>query len=165
VLERSEDAGNPVVLFLHGGPGTSQLTSNRRDTRGLEKYFTVVNWDQRGARKSYCAIRDPDRMNISQFVDDTRELTVYLLEKFHQDRLVLVWHSWGTVIGALAVSGYPELYSCYIGDRPDRQDGGRRGSVLSVDSGSGQETWQSTSCRCARRMGSPRTRVTGRRRR
>jgi pimeloyl-ACP methyl ester carboxylesterase len=115
ILERSENAGNPVVLFLHGGPGTSQLTSNRRDTRGLEKYFTVVNWDQRGAGKSYGAIHDPDRMNIGQFVADTRELTVYLLKKFHQDRLVLVGHSWGTVIGAMAVSRYPELYSCYVG--------------------------------------------------
>ena len=115
VLERSEDAGHPVVLFLHGGPGTSQLTSNRRDTRRLEKYFTVVNWDQRGAGKSYDAIGDSDRMNVGQFVADTRELTMYLLEKFHQDRLVLVGHSWGTVIGALAVSRYPELYSCYVG--------------------------------------------------
>src|SRR6516162_515772 len=40
VLERSADGGNPVVLFLHGGPGTSQLTSNRRDTRDLERFFT-----------------------------------------------------------------------------------------------------------------------------
>lgn len=115
VLERSADAGNPVVLFLHGGPGTSQLTSNRRDTRDLERHFTVVNWDQRGAGKSYGAIGDPGKMNIGQFVADTRELTVYLLKKFHQDRLVLVGHSWGTVIGALAVSRYPELYSCYVG--------------------------------------------------
>lgn len=115
VLERSEDTGNPVVLFLHGGPGTSQLTSNRRDTRDLERFFTVVNWDQRGAGKSYAAIGDPDRMNIGQFVADTRELTLYLLKKFRQHRLVLVGHSWGTVIGALAVSRYPGLYSCYVG--------------------------------------------------
>jgi pimeloyl-ACP methyl ester carboxylesterase len=81
----------------------------------LEKYFTVVNWDQRGAGKSYSAIGDPDRMNIGQFVADTRELTEYLLKKFHQDRLVLVGHSGGTVVGALAVSRYPELYSCYVG--------------------------------------------------
>jgi pimeloyl-ACP methyl ester carboxylesterase len=115
VLERSADTCNPVVLFLHGGPGTSQLTSNRRDTLALEKHFTVVNWDQRGAGKSYGAIADPDKMNIAQFVADTRELTSYLLKKFHQDRLVLVGHSWGSVIGALAVSRYPELYSCYVG--------------------------------------------------
>jgi len=91
------------------------LTSNRRDTRALEKYFTVVNWDQRGAGKSYRAIGDPAMMNIGQFVADTRELTGYLLKKFRQDRLVLVGHSWGTVIGALAASRYPELYSCYVG--------------------------------------------------
>jgi pimeloyl-ACP methyl ester carboxylesterase len=115
VLERSEDVDNPVVLYLHGGPGTSQLTSNRRNTRHLEKFFTVVNWDQRGAGKSYRAISDAGRMNIGQFVADTRELTVYLLEKFRQERLVLVGHSWGSVIGALTVSAYPELYSCYVG--------------------------------------------------
>jgi pimeloyl-ACP methyl ester carboxylesterase len=115
VLERSEDVDNPVVLYLHGGPGTSQLTSNRRNTRDLEKFFTVVNWDQRGAGKSYRAISDAGQMTIDQFVQDTRELTLYLLSKFHKERLVLVGHSWGSVIGALTVSRYPELYSCYVG--------------------------------------------------
>jgi len=115
ILERSEDVDNPVVLYLHGGPGTSQLTSNRRNTRHLEKFFTVVNWDQRGAGKSYRAISDAGRMNIGQFVQDTRELTLYLLGKFGKERLVLAGHSWGSVIGALTVSAYPELYSCYVG--------------------------------------------------
>jgi len=54
-------------------------------------------------------------MNIGQFVRDTRELTLYLLEKFRKERLVLVGHSWGSVIGALTVAAYPELYSCYVG--------------------------------------------------
>lgn len=72
VLERSEDIGNPIVLFLHGGPGTSQLTLNRRNTRDLERFFTVVNWDQRGAGKSYAAGLDADKMNIDQFVADTK---------------------------------------------------------------------------------------------
>jgi pimeloyl-ACP methyl ester carboxylesterase len=115
VLERSEDVSNPVVLYLHGGPGTSQLTTNRRHTRELEKYFTVVNWDQRGAGKSYRAIRAGQKMTIDQFVQDTRELTGYLLRKFRQDRLILVGHSWGTVIGALTAARYPELYHCYVG--------------------------------------------------
>ena len=115
VLERSEDTANPIILFLHGGPGTSQLTSNRRNTRDLEKYFTVVNWDQRGAGKSYRAIRDADRMNIDQFVADTRDLTLFLLAKFGQQRLILAGHSWGSVIAALTVSRYPELYHCYVG--------------------------------------------------
>lgn len=115
ILERAEDARNPLVLFLHGGPGTSQLTWNRRNTRALEKHFVVVNWDQRGAGKSYDGIHDVARMNIEQFVADTHELTLYLLRKFHQQRLVLVGHSWGSVIGILAASRHPELYHCYVG--------------------------------------------------
>jgi len=115
VLERSENTDNPVILFLHGGPGTSQLTGNRRNTRDLEKSFIVVNWDQRGAGKSYGAIRDAAKMNIDQFVEDTKELTLYLLEKFRKQRIVLVGHSWGSAIGAMAVAKYPELYSCYVG--------------------------------------------------
>lgn len=115
ILERSENTDHPVILFLHGGPGTSQLTLNRRKTRDLERSFIVVNWDQRGAGKSYRAIDDVARMNIDQFVEDTRELTAYLLNKFGKDRIVLAGHSWGSLIGALTVSRYPELYHCFVG--------------------------------------------------
>jgi pimeloyl-ACP methyl ester carboxylesterase len=115
ILERSENTGNPIILFLHGGPGTSQLTLNRRSTKDLEKSFIVVNWDQRGACKSYNAINDSAKMNIGQFVQDTKELTFYLPNKFQKDRIILVGHSWGSLIGALTSSKYPELYYCYIG--------------------------------------------------
>ena len=114
-------------MFLHGGPGTSELTLNRRKTRELERFFTVVNWDQRGAGKSFGAMRDADSMTIGQFVEDTRELTVHLLRRFEKDRLVLVGHSWGTVVGTLTVSRYPQLYSCYvgIGQQPKMKEGER----------------------------------------
>ena len=115
ILVRSKDIGNPIVLFVHGGPGTSQLTSNRRNTQDLERFFTVVNWDQRGAGKSYAAIHDVAKMNIDQFVEDARELAQYLLNRFGKRRLVLVGHSWGSVVGVLTVSRYPELFSCYVG--------------------------------------------------
>jgi pimeloyl-ACP methyl ester carboxylesterase len=115
ICARFQDVANPIALYLHGGPGTSQLSSNRRNTRELEKSFTVVDWDQRGAGKSYAAIKDVDKMNIDQFVEDTRELTGYLLKRFHKDRIVLIGHSWGSAIGALAAARYPELYHCYVG--------------------------------------------------
>jgi pimeloyl-ACP methyl ester carboxylesterase len=115
VLQRSEDTSNPVILFLHGGPGTSQLTMNRRNSKDLEKSFIVVNWDQRGAGKSYCAAADTSGMHIDRFVEDTKELTLFLLKKFRKERIVLVGHSWGSVIGALAASRYPELFHCYVG--------------------------------------------------
>ncbi len=115
LLLRSENTDNPVILFLHGGPGTSQLTANRRNTRLLEKHFIVVNWDQRGAGKSYAAIAAADKMTIEQFVEDTRELTTWLMKRFGKERIVLAGHSWGSAIGALTVAKYPELYHAYVG--------------------------------------------------
>jgi pimeloyl-ACP methyl ester carboxylesterase len=112
---RGQDARNPLVLFLHGGPGTSQLTSHSRNTRSLEDVFTLVDWDQRGASKSYAAGLQPGSMTIGRFVADTVELTQYLLERFNQQRLALVGHSWGSAIGTFAVAARPELFSCYVG--------------------------------------------------
>lgn len=115
ILIRSENIDNPVLLFLHGGPGTSQLTLMRKNTQPLEKYFIVVNWDQRGACKSFNAIYDKERMNINQYIEDVHELTLYLTKRFNKDKIILVGHSWGSAIGTLAVSRYPELFSAYIG--------------------------------------------------
>ena len=69
ILIRSESATNPVVLFVHGGPGTSWLTLMRKNTQPLEKYFTVVNWDQRRAGKSFAAGQDA-AMTMGAFVGD-----------------------------------------------------------------------------------------------
>ena len=115
VLIRSEDIANPVILFLHGGPGTSQLTLNRRNTRLLERHFTVVNWDQRGAGKSFAAGRDATGMTMRQIVDDVITLSFYLARRFQQREIVLVGHSWGSAVGLLAVAERPDLYSAYVG--------------------------------------------------
>ena len=115
VLIRSEDVANPVVLFVHGGPGTSQLTLMRRNTQPLERYFTVVNWDQRRAGKSFAAGRDRARMNMGQFVDDIIDLSSHLARRFRKDRILLVGHSWGSAIGMLAASRRPDLFSAYVG--------------------------------------------------
>jgi len=115
VLIRSENTDNPILLFLHGGPGTSELTLNRRNTRVLERSFTVVNWDQRGAGKSYRAGRDRSRMHISQFVADAVDLSIHLAHRFGREKVTLVGHSWGSVIGMLAVSRRPDLFDAYVG--------------------------------------------------
>lgn len=115
ILIRSEDVVNPVVLFVHGGPGTSQLTLMRKNTRPLEKYFTVVNWDQRRAGKSFAAGRDRAGMNVERFVADLIELSSYLARRFDKDRILLVGHSWGSGIAVLAAARRPDLFSAYIG--------------------------------------------------
>jgi pimeloyl-ACP methyl ester carboxylesterase len=115
VLIRSHDVANPVVLFLHGGPGTSQLTQLRRQQGPLEAHFTVVDWDQRGAGKSFAAGRDAARMTMAQLVDDVVVLSEYLARRFHQDKILLVGHSWGSAIGLLAAARRPDLFSGYVG--------------------------------------------------
>src|SRR4026209_406791 len=70
ILIRSVSATNPVVLFVHGGPGTSWLTLMRKNTQALEKHFTVVNWDQRRAGKSFAAGGVDAEMTIRAFFDD-----------------------------------------------------------------------------------------------
>jgi pimeloyl-ACP methyl ester carboxylesterase len=115
VLIRSEHVKNPIVLFVHGGPGTSQLTLMRHNTQPIEKHFTVVNWDQRRAGKSFTAGSDDTRMKMRQFVDDTIDLSSYLARRFQNDRILLVGHSWGSAIGMLAVSKRPDLFAAYVG--------------------------------------------------
>ena len=115
ILIRSESATNPVVLFVHGGPGTSWLTLMRKNTQPLEKYFTVVNWDQRCAGKSFAAGRVDAEMTIGTFVDDLIALSSSLTRRFHKKKILVVGHSWGSVIGMIAASRRPDLFSAYIG--------------------------------------------------
>lgn len=115
ILIRGVDSAKPVILFLHGGPGTSEMCLLRKYTYQLEQHFIVVTWDQRGAGKSYSAVNPHTSMTINQFVIDTGELTQLLCKRFNQKKIFLVGHSWGSAIGVLSVQKYPELYLAYIG--------------------------------------------------
>jgi len=115
ILIRGWDKSNPVVLFLHGGPGSIEGPFAYKFQRDLEKHFIVVNWDQRGAGKSYSRKIPKESMNIEQFILDTHELIQFLLHRFNQKKLYLVGHSWGSILGTLVVSRYPELIQAYVG--------------------------------------------------
>jgi pimeloyl-ACP methyl ester carboxylesterase len=115
ILIRGADKAKPIILFLHGGPGTSDMGLLRKHTTELEKHFVVVSWDQRGAGKSFAAINPNSSMNINQFISDAHELTGILCHRFNQKKIFLAGHSWGSVIGVLTVQKYPELYHAYIG--------------------------------------------------
>jgi pimeloyl-ACP methyl ester carboxylesterase len=112
---RGTNQQNPLLLFLHGGPGTGQIGFIGTYQRELEKHFVVVNWDQRGAGLSYYGKIPKETMNINQFVQDTIELTQYMLHRFNKENLYLIGHSWGTIIGLLAVHERPDLYKRYFG--------------------------------------------------
>ncbi|WP_214480527.1 alpha/beta hydrolase [Bacillus sp. SM2101] len=115
VLMRGKNKKNPILLFLHGGPGTAQIGFAPKFQRELEEHFVVVNWDQKGAGKSYASNIPVSSMNIDQFLLDLHELIEELLQRFKQEKLYLVGHSWGSVLGSLFISKYPELIHAYIG--------------------------------------------------
>ena len=107
---RSESTSNPIILFLHGGPGTAQIAFSRKAQHTLEKDFIVVNWDQRGAGRSYSSKIKKDDMVIERFVLDAEELVESLLKRFKQKRLFLPsGHSWGSIIGAHLAAKRPDL--------------------------------------------------------
>jgi pimeloyl-ACP methyl ester carboxylesterase len=112
---RSEDLHNPIMLFLHGGPGTAQISWSRKPQRCLEKGFIVVNWDQRGAGRSYSPALLRDDMTIERFVLDAEELSEILLRRFGQEKLFLVGHSWGSAVGAMLAARRPDLIRAYVG--------------------------------------------------
>lgn len=115
VMIRGTSTDNPVLLFLAGGPGGSELGAMRRHLTGLEESFTVVTWDQRGAGTSYAELDPTDTLNLEGYVADTIALTDYLRDRFDTDEIYLVGQSWGTTLGVLAVQQRPDLYRAFVG--------------------------------------------------
>ena len=110
---KSKNARNPVLLYLHGGMPEYFLT--QRYPTGLEDYFTVVWWEQRGSGISYRADIPPETMTLEQIISDTLEVTNYLRHRFGKEKIYLMGHSGGTFIGIQAAARAPELYYAYIG--------------------------------------------------
>jgi len=114
VLIRGRNVDNPVLLYLAGGPGGTDLGAMRADV-SLEENFIVATWDQRGTGKSYSAIDPLADMTLEQMISDTVELTNYLRDRFGKGKIYLVGNSWGTILGTLTVQRHPELYYAYVG--------------------------------------------------
>jgi pimeloyl-ACP methyl ester carboxylesterase len=115
ILMRGQDTTKPVLLFLHGGPGSPEMPFIRAFNPELEEHFVVVNWDQRGSGKSYSEAIPDSTFTIRHFVDDTHELANWLRRRFNQDKIYLMGHSWGSALGVLAVQQNPEPFQAYIG--------------------------------------------------
>ncbi len=111
---RGADPHAPVLLFLHGGPGSASLAKLRQQTPELEQYFVVVNWDQLGAGKSTSLAFDYETLSIEQMVSDAHELVAYLKARFGVEKLYLMGFSWGTVIGLELTARYPQDFYAYI---------------------------------------------------
>jgi pimeloyl-ACP methyl ester carboxylesterase len=112
---KTKNTNNPVLLFIHGGPGFPEYWLTHRYPTGLEDDFTVVWWDQRGSGLSYSPEIPPETINYEQFISDTVEVTNYLRQRFGKEKIYLMAHSGGTVFGIQAAARHPELYYAYIG--------------------------------------------------
>jgi pimeloyl-ACP methyl ester carboxylesterase len=111
---RGRDTSNPVLLFLHGGPGMPMMYLAHKFQRPLEEQFVCVQWDQRGAGKSYSKKVPIESMSVEQILSDAAELVYHLRKRFEKMKIYLVGHSWGTYTGMLLIKRYPELFEAFV---------------------------------------------------
>jgi pimeloyl-ACP methyl ester carboxylesterase len=129
LLIRGQDVSRPLLLFLHGGPGESNMWLAHSTMNELEKYFVCVNWDQRGAGKSFRPGPPAESMTIDQFVQDTTALIELLRSRFGQQKVLLLGHSWGSVLAMKVAAARPDLLYAVVG--MGQVVDGKRGEDLS----------------------------------
>jgi pimeloyl-ACP methyl ester carboxylesterase len=115
---RGRDRANPILLVIHGGPAAPDLPESYLYERGWEDYFTVVQWDQRGAGKTY-ELNDPraiePTLTPDRMVQDAEELTDYLRKTYGREKIFVFGHSWGTYLGLRLAQQRPEWLYAYVG--------------------------------------------------
>lgn len=115
VLIRGQSTRNPVILFLHGGPGMPSMYLAHRFQRPLERDFVMVQWDRRGAGKTYSEDTPPESMRVTQEVADTVELVNLIRARFGHSKVYLAGHSYGSYLGMIVAQRFPELLQAYVG--------------------------------------------------
>jgi pimeloyl-ACP methyl ester carboxylesterase len=115
VMIRGENIANPILILLHGGPGFPEMRLFRTFNAPLENSFTVVYWMQRGTSKSFDRRMPTSSLTIEQFIADLDDLVEILRARFGKEKVVLYGHSWGSVLGILYASRFPEKVAAYVG--------------------------------------------------
>jgi pimeloyl-ACP methyl ester carboxylesterase len=115
---KGDDDDNPVVLFLHGGPGDALSPFADAMFQGWEKEFTLVQWDQRGAGRTYgksCPSIEPT-MTVERMADDGIEVAQFLVKHRKKKRIIIYGSSWGSILGIYMAHARPDLFYAYVGD-------------------------------------------------
>jgi pimeloyl-ACP methyl ester carboxylesterase len=135
---RSFDRRNPILLYIHGGPGFPAMPTSWFYQRGWEEYFTVVQWDQRGAGKTYLA-NDPGvvgpTMTPQRMIADAEEMIGWLRTEFDRKKIFVLGHSWGSYLGLEIARRHPQWLHAYIGmgQITDSMESERRGWRFAMD--------------------------------
>jgi proline iminopeptidase len=135
---RGRDKRNPVLLFIHGGPGYVSMPMSWWFSRDWEEYFTVVQWDQRGAGKTYL-LNDPamiaPTLTLERMVDDTEEMADWIRKELGKKKIFIIGHSWGSYPGLELARRHPEWLYAYIGvgQLTDGPESERRGWAFAPD--------------------------------
>lgn len=115
---RGANRDNPILIFIHGGPASVEMPIAWSFQRPWEDVFTVVQWDQRGAGRSYL-LNDPKTiaptLKPERYRDDAIELIEYLRKRYAQKKVFVMGHSWGSVVGLSVAAKRPDLLYAYIG--------------------------------------------------
>lgn len=114
VLARGNNKDNPILLFLHGGPGLPMMPFHQHFQSGIEEKYIVVHWDQRGTGKSYSEDIPSESMNLSQILSDAHQLVCILKQRFCKDKIYLAGHSWGSILGINLINLYPEDFCGFV---------------------------------------------------
>jgi proline iminopeptidase len=115
---RGQNVNNPILLWIHGGPGIAFIPLAGAFQGPWEKYFTLVEWDQRGAGKTYASNSDEllrRTMNVPQMEQDTLDVVNYLRNRFKREKIFVAGHSWGSVLGLWLAHEHPETIYAYVG--------------------------------------------------
>ena len=115
---RGENTSNPILLFIHGGPGQAFIPMAGLFQGPWEKHFTVVQWDQRGAGKTYAANdRELQRrtMTVAQMQQDTVDVVDHLRHRFKRDKILVMGASWGSMLGLWLAHEHPDIVEAYVG--------------------------------------------------
>lgn len=110
-----KDKNNPVLLYVHGGPSFSEFFLVEKYPTGIENYFTVCYWEERGGGLSYSPNVSIESMTLEQLASDAIEVTNYLRDRFKKEKIYMMAHSGGTAFAIQAVERFPQLYHSYIG--------------------------------------------------
>jgi proline iminopeptidase len=115
---RGRSVNNPILLVIHGGPGVAFIPLAGSFQRPWEDRFTVVEWDQRGAGKTY-ASNDKDlqrrSMHVPRMEQDALDVANYLRNRFHRKKIFVLAHSWGSLLGLWLAHEHPDLIYAYVG--------------------------------------------------